>query len=80
MLKVYRMFCTILYHLYNVKNIKNTHGGMSLLKSCVVTLLKVILLNGCFKLFKLIFEQFCLLLVFHMSSSFMLMKMYHFSM
>ena len=25
------MFCAILYHLYNLKNVKNTHVGMSLL-------------------------------------------------
>ena len=31
MLKVYQMFCAIWYHLYNLKNVKNTHGGMSLL-------------------------------------------------
>ena len=22
------MFCAIWYHLYNLKNVKNTHGGM----------------------------------------------------
>ena len=31
MLKVYEMFCMIWYHLCNLKNVKNTHGGMSLL-------------------------------------------------
>ena len=25
------MFCTIWYHLYYLKNVKNTHGGMSFL-------------------------------------------------
>ena len=25
------MFCTIWYHLYNLKNVKNTHGGVLLL-------------------------------------------------
>ena len=25
------MFCAIWYHLYNLKNVKNTHGGVSLL-------------------------------------------------
>ena len=25
------MFCTIWYHWYNLKNVKNTHGGMLLL-------------------------------------------------
>ena len=23
----YEAFCTIWYHLYNLKNVKNTHGG-----------------------------------------------------
>ena len=36
------MLCAILYYLYNLKNIKNTHGGMLLLvklqaKACNVT-------------------------------------------
>ena len=31
MLKVYQMFCAICYHLCNLKNVKNTHGVMSLL-------------------------------------------------
>ena len=32
MLKVYHVLhLTIWYHLYNFKNVKNTHGGMSLL-------------------------------------------------
>ena len=31
MLKVYQMFCAIWYHLYNLKNVKNTHGRISLL-------------------------------------------------
>ena len=26
----YVMLCTILYHLYNLKNMKNTHGGVLL--------------------------------------------------
>ena len=40
------MFCAIWYHLYNLKNVKNTHGGVLLL----VKLLKVTLLHGCFSL------------------------------
>ena len=32
MLKVYQMFWTILYCLYNLKYVKNAHGGMSLLE------------------------------------------------
>ena len=31
MLKVCQMFCAIWYHLYSLKNVINTHGGMSLL-------------------------------------------------
>ena len=30
------MFCTIRYHLYNLKNVKNTHGGVLLLVNFVV--------------------------------------------
>ena len=36
------MRCAIWYHLYNFKNVKNTHGGV---------LLKVTLLHGCFSRF-----------------------------
>ena len=36
----YVMRCAIWYHLYNLKNVKNTHGGMLLL-----------LLHGCFSRF-----------------------------
>ena len=32
----YAMFCTIWYHLYNLKNVKNTHGGVLLLVNFVV--------------------------------------------
>ena len=39
------MFCAIWYHLYNLKNVKNTHGGVLLL------VLKVTLLHGCFSRF-----------------------------
>ena len=38
------MFCSIWYHLYNLKNVKSTHGG-------VLLLLKVTLLHGCFSRF-----------------------------
>ena len=31
MLKVYQMFCAIWYHLYNLRNVKSTYEGMSLL-------------------------------------------------
>ena len=31
MLRLYVVRCTILYHLYNLKNVKNTHGGVLLL-------------------------------------------------
>ena len=30
------MFCVIWYHLYNLKNVKNTHGGVLLLVKVVV--------------------------------------------
>ena len=31
------MFCAIWYHLYNLKNVKNTHGEILLLVSCNFT-------------------------------------------
>ena len=40
-------FCAICYHLYNLKSVKKTHGGVLLL----VKLLKVTLLHGCFSRF-----------------------------
>ena len=30
MLKVYQMLCAVCYHLYNLKNVKNTHEGVLL--------------------------------------------------
>ena len=39
------MLCTIWYHLYNIKNVKNTHGGVLLL------VLKVTPFHGCFSRF-----------------------------
>ena len=39
------MLCAIWYHLYNIKNVKNTHGGVLLL------VLKVTPLHGCFSCF-----------------------------
>ena len=39
------MRCAIWYNLYNLKNVKNTHGGVLLL------VLKVTLLHGCFSRF-----------------------------
>ena len=41
------MFCAIWCHFYNLKNVKNTHGGVLLL----VKLLKVTLLHGFFHVF-----------------------------
>ena len=41
------MHCVICYHFYNLKNVKNTHGGLLLL----ATLLKLTLLYGCFSRF-----------------------------
>ena len=46
----YVMLCAIWYHLYNLKNVKNTHGGVLLLVK-PATLLKVTLLRGCFSRF-----------------------------
>ena len=41
------MLCAILYHLYSLNNVENTHGGVLQ----PATLLKVILLHGCFSRF-----------------------------
>ena len=43
------MRCAISYHLYNLKNVKNTHGGISLLVK--LQALAVIALHGCFSRF-----------------------------
>ena len=43
----YVMFCAIWYHLYNLKNIKNTNGGVLLLVR-LQALLQITLLHGCF--------------------------------
>ena len=49
------MLCAIWYHLYNLKNVKNTHGGVLLLIKLQpkkrATLLKVTLLDVCFSRF-----------------------------
>ena len=46
------IFCAIWYHLYNFKNMKNTHGGVLLLvKLHTQTLLKVTLHHECFSHF-----------------------------
>ena len=37
--------CVIWYHLYDLKNVKNTHGGV------VILVLKLTLLHGCFSCF-----------------------------
>ena len=45
------MLCAIWYHLYNLINVENTHGGVLLLvnlKAWPATLTKVTLLHGCF--------------------------------
>ena len=44
---VYVVRCAIWYHLCNLKNVKNTHGGVIIL----VKLLKLTLLHGCFSRF-----------------------------
>ena len=38
------MFCAIWYHLYNLKNVKNSHGG-------VILLVKLAVLRSCFSCF-----------------------------
>ena len=48
------MRCTIWYHLYNLKNAKNTHGGVLILVTSrfqPATLRKLTLLHGCFSRF-----------------------------
>ena len=47
---IYVMLCAIWYHSYNLKNVKNTHGGVLLLVK-LQALLKVTLLHGCFSCF-----------------------------
>ena len=45
------MFCWIWYHFYNLKNVKNTHGGVLLSVNLQVeacNFLKVTLLHWCF--------------------------------
>ena len=44
------MLCAIWYHLYNLKNVKNTHGGVLLLVAEACNF-KVTLLHGCFPRF-----------------------------
>ena len=45
-----KTLCAIWYHLYNLQNVKNTHGKVLLLVCMLkpATLLKVTLLHGCF--------------------------------
>ena len=43
----YVVRCAIWYYLYNLKKVKNTHGGVLFL----VKLLKITLLHGCFSCF-----------------------------
>ena len=44
------MLCTIWYDLYNLENVKNTHGGVLLVVK-LQAVLKVTLLHGCFSRF-----------------------------
>ena len=48
--KIIVVLCAIWYHLQNLKNVKNTHGGLLLLVFILLlrpaTLLKVMLLHG----------------------------------
>ena len=46
----YVVRCAIWYYLYNLKNVKNTHGGVLTLVQAA-TLLKSTLLHGCFSRF-----------------------------
>ena len=48
--ELYVMLCTIWYRLYNLKIVKNTHGGVLLLVKLQASL-KVTLLHGCFSRF-----------------------------
>ena len=49
---VYETLYAIWYHLYNLKDVKNTHGGVLLwAKLQPATLLKVTLFHGCFSRF-----------------------------
>ena len=51
------MRCAISYHLYDLKNVKNTHGGVKLVKLLILVLVKLLillkltLLHGCFSRF-----------------------------
>ena len=52
--KVNVVRCSIWYYLYNLKNVKNTHGGRLILVKLQyksATLLKLTLLHGCFSRF-----------------------------
>ena len=48
---LYLMRCAILYHLYNLYNVKNTHREALLLVVKPVTSLKVTLLHECWSTF-----------------------------
>ena len=50
-ISLYMRLCAIWYHLYNLKNLKNTNGGVLLLVK-LQALLKVTLLHECFPHFK----------------------------
>ena len=43
--------CAVWYYSYNLKNVKNTHGGVLLLVKLQDSLLKITLLHGCFSRF-----------------------------
>ena len=45
------MLCAIWYHLYDLKNVKNTHGGVLLSVKLPATLLKVTRVHDCFSSF-----------------------------
>ena len=49
---MYLVRCAIWYHLYNLKNVKKTHGGVLILVELqAAILLKLTLLHGCFSRF-----------------------------
>ena len=50
----YVMFCAIWFHLSNLKNLENLHGGVLLLQTG--TLLKVTVRSGCFSFFFFLIE------------------------
>lgn len=65
-LQTHVMHCTILQHLYNLKHVKNTHGGM-------LRLIKVTLLNVA----PFCFQVFCILQMIPNSPGRLICSLYH---